>query len=137
MKKYVVGSTKDIPPGTRKLVHVKGRPVAIFNIKGEYFGLFDRCPHEGGSLCRGALTGLVESNMPGEYTYSRQGEIVRCPWHGWEFDVRTGKSYCAPDRIQARSFAVGVEEGRQLVEGPYVAETVPVTVEDEYLVVQM
>ncbi|MCS0502033.1 Rieske (2Fe-2S) protein [Ancylobacter mangrovi] len=137
MKKYVVGSTKDIPEGSRTLVHVKGRPIAIFNIKGEYFGLFDRCPHLGGSLCRGALTGLIQSKMPGEYSFVREGEIVRCPWHGWEFDIRTGKSYCDPEKIRARNFPVSVEDGRHLMEGPYVAETVPVKVEDDYVVVEL
>jgi 3-phenylpropionate/trans-cinnamate dioxygenase ferredoxin subunit len=137
MSKYVVGSARDIPEGGRKLVHVKGRPIAIFNIKGEYFGLYDRCPHLGGSLCRGALTGLVEAKTPGDYSFTRMGEILRCPWHGWEFDIRTGQSYCKPDKVKARSFPVTVEEGSQIVEGPYVAETVPVTIEDEYVVVEV
>src|SRR3546814_14626498 len=106
MKKFVIATTKEIPPGTRKLVHVKGRPIAVFNIKGEYFGLFDRCPHLGGSLCRGRLTGLVQSKSPGEYQYSREGEILRCPRHGWEVDVRTGKSYRSEER------GVGTESSR-------------------------
>ncbi|MFC7397204.1 Rieske (2Fe-2S) protein [Chelatococcus sp. GCM10030263] len=137
MKKFVVATTKEIPPGARKLVHVKGRPIAVFNIKGEYFGLFDRCPHLGGSLCRGKLTGLVQSKKPGEYQYSREGEILRCPWHGWEFDVRTGQSYCDPERIKVRSYPVDVAEGRELVEGPYIAETVPVSVENDYVVIEL
>ena len=70
--------------------------IVVFNIKGEFFALANRCPHQGGSLCHGQLTGLVEASEPGEYRYSRRGEIIRCPWHGWEFDVRTGKSWCDP-----------------------------------------
>jgi 3-phenylpropionate/trans-cinnamate dioxygenase ferredoxin subunit len=137
MSKHVVASVKELPPGTRKLVNVSGRPIAIFNIKGEYFGLLNRCPHQGGSLVHGILTGLLESDGPGEYRYTRLGEILRCPWHGWEFDVRTGQSYCDPERIQAKPYSVEVSSGKKIVEGPYVAETVPVTIEEDYVVVEI
>jgi 3-phenylpropionate/trans-cinnamate dioxygenase ferredoxin subunit len=96
MSKHVVATVGELPPGSRKLVTVKGRPIAIFNLNGEMFGLLNRCPHQGGGLCHGALTGLVESTRPGEYVFSRDGEILKCPWHGWEFDIRTGQSYCSP-----------------------------------------
>lgn len=137
MSKYVVAAAKDLPPGSRRLVTVKGRPVAIFNIGGEFFGLLNRCPHQGGSLCDGRLIGLLQSREPGDYVYSREGEILRCPWHGWEFDIRTGQSWCEPDKIQVKSYPVDVKPGTQLVEGPYVAETFPVTVEEDYVVVDM
>ena len=137
MAKHVVAAADDIPPGSRKLVTVKGRPIVVFNVAGEYFGLLNRCPHQGGNLCEGKLTGLLEAAAPGQYRYSRQGEILRCPWHGWEFDVRTGQSYCEPDKIKARKFDVSLTEGRSIVEGPYVAETFPVAVEGHYVVVTM
>jgi 3-phenylpropionate/trans-cinnamate dioxygenase ferredoxin subunit len=88
-------------------------------------------------MCEGILTGLIEADEPGHYKYSRKGEIIRCPWHGWEFDVRTGQSYCEPERIQVRSYPVEVAEGQRVVQGPYVAETVPVTVEEQYVVVDV
>ena len=53
MSKHAVAAVNELPPGTRKLVNVKGRAIAIFNIKGEFFALFNRCPHQGGSLCHG------------------------------------------------------------------------------------
>jgi 3-phenylpropionate/trans-cinnamate dioxygenase ferredoxin subunit len=136
MSKHVVAAVRDIPPGSRRLVTVRGRPIAIFNLGGEFFGLFNRCPHQGGSLCDGVLSGLVESDEPGQYRYTRQGEILRCPWHGWEFDVRTGQSWCDPSRIQTRAYPVEVAPGQTVVQGPYVAETVPVTVEEDYVVVE-
>jgi len=135
MSKHVVAAVRDIPPGSRRLVTVRGRPIAIFNVGGEFFGLFNRCPHQGGSLCDGELGGLVESDEPGQYRYTRQGEILRCPWHGWEFDIRTGQSWCDPARIQTRAYPVEVAPGQTLVQGPYVAETIPVTVEEDYVVI--
>ncbi len=80
---------------------------------------------------------MVQSAEPGHYRYSREGEILRCPWHGWEFDIRTGQSYCEPDRIAVKNYLVELQPGRSVVEGPYVAETVPVTVEEQYVVVEV
>ena len=137
MPKHVVAAVGDIPPGTRKLAEVNGRSIVVFNLGGEFFALNNRCPHRGGSLHQGRQTGLVESNEPGNYCYSRQGEIIRCPWHGWEFDIRTGQSWCDPNSVRARNFKVQVEPGSQLLKGPYVAETFPVTVEEDYLVIDL
>ena len=136
MAKHVIAALKEFPAGSRRLVEVKGRPIVVFNINGEFFALANRCPHQGGSLFAGRLTGLVEAHEPGCYRYSRRGEIVRCPWHGWEFDVRTGKSWCEPERVRARQFSVAVAPGAALVEGPYVAETFPVRIEDDYVVLE-
>ncbi len=137
MAKHVVAVTDEIPPGGRKLVEVKGRAIVIFNVGGEYFALNNRCPHKGGSLCQGRLTGLVESVEPGSYRYSRRGEIIRCPWHGWEFDIRTGRSRCDPQTLRARNYAVSVQPGAELMEGQYVAETFPVSVQDNYVVIEI
>ncbi len=117
-------------------MQVGERNIVVFNIKGELFALSDKCPHKGGSLAKGRLTGLVESSAPGDYAYSRPGEIIRCPWHNWEFDVRTGRSWCDPQRMRLANYAVSVEPGAKLVQGPYLAETFPVTVEDDYIVVE-
>lgn len=137
MPKHVVAKVSELPPGSRKLVTVRGRPIAVFNLKGEFFGLLNRCPHQGGSLCDGILTGLIESDEPGQYRYTRAGEIIRCPWHGWEFDIRTGQSWCDPSKIQVRNYKVEIANGRSVVEGPYLAETVPVSVEEDYVIVDV
>ena len=132
-----MSSTPQEHLGGRKLVTVKGRPIAVFNLGGTFFGLLNRCPHQGGPIAEGVLCGLVESREPGRYRYSRAGEILRCPWHGWEFDIRTGRSWCEPDRIAVRSYAVEVAAGAAAAREPYAAETVPVSVEDEYVVVEV
>jgi nitrite reductase/ring-hydroxylating ferredoxin subunit len=137
MVRHVIAPVDELPPGTRKFLTIDERPIAVFNVKGEFFGLLNRCPHQGGSLCAGAVTGLVLSDEPGKYRYERKGEIIRCPWHGWEFDIRTGQSWCEPSRIMAKQYPVEVQEGQSLVKGPYIAETVPVTVEEQYVVVDV
>lgn len=137
MTRHVVARSAEIPPGGRKLVTVDGRGVVVFNLAGEFFALSDQCPHKGGSLAGGLCTGLVESGAPGEYRYSRAGEMIRCPWHQWEFDIRTGRSWCDPRRLRLMKYNVAVEPGAKLVEGPYVAETFKVAVEDDYVVVEV
>ena len=86
----------------------------------------------------GRVGGLVESAAPGEYVFSRPGEMLRCPWHGWEFDLRTGQSWFDPQRTRVRSYPVSVEAGSAtLARGPYIAETYPVTIEAQYLIVEI
>jgi len=137
MSRHVVARADEIAPGTHKVIEVKGREIGVFNLGGEYYALSNRCPHEAGPMCSGKVTGIVLSDGPGTYRIERQGEFVRCPWHGWEFDIRTGQSYCDPKSTRVRSFQVKVEPGQELVKGPYVAETFSVTVEEEYLVIEI
>jgi 3-phenylpropionate/trans-cinnamate dioxygenase ferredoxin subunit len=132
--RHVVAAVRDFPPGTRRRVQVGGRAVVVFNVGGEYFGLLDRCPHQGGPLSKGRLIGLLESSVAGEYRYSRDGEILRCPWHGWEFDLRTGRSCAEPARIRTRTYPVQTEPGAALC-GVLAAETIPVRVEEDYVVI--
>ena len=135
--RHVVATVDEMPPGSRKLVTVRGRPIALFNVAGEYFGIFNTCPHQGGSLCAGHLVGLTTSDGPGHYKHTRKGEMLRCPGHGWEFDIRTGQSWCDPLSVRTRSYNVEVEPGAEVVKGPYVAETFPVTVDRDYVILEM
>ena len=138
MARYVVATIAEILPGGRKIVEVAGRSIGVFNVGGEFVALRNRCPHQGGPLCEGGLSGLLEASAPGEYRYSRPGEMLRCPWHGWEFDLRTGQSWFDPARTRVRNYPVSVEGGESGLEpGPYVAETYPVKVEEQYIVVEV
>ncbi len=137
MARHVVATVDEIPPGARMLVTVGGREIGIFNVAGEYFAIGNRCPHNGGSLCKGRVVGLVEAAEPGCYQVSRRGELVRCPWHGWEFDLRTGKSWCEPERTKVKSYEAKVEPGEALIEGPLRAETFPVSIEKQYVVIEL
>lgn len=147
--KYVVASLEEIPDGGRKIVDAGRRSIGIFNVGGEFFALRNRCPHQGGPLCEGTLWGAVEATVPGEFRAGGKREILTCPYHGWEFHVRTGQSWCDPARLRTRAYEVQVAPGHQLVEqagpapapgrvkGPYVAESFPVEVAGRYIVVDV
>ncbi len=158
MARYIVARADEIPDGARKIVEVAGRSLGVFNLAGEFFALRNRCPHQGGPLCEGKTWGLAQARVPGEITYSRAREILTCAWHGWEFDIRTGRSWCDPDRLRVRRYEVSVESAAPLapgggvvapevrsadmpapglVLGPYTAETFPVMTEGSYLVVEI
>lgn len=137
MSRHIVATVSEIPEGGRFLARVKGREIVIFNLGGEYHALLNRCPHEGASLMHGTQTGLLESPGAGEYCYSRKGEMLRCPWHGWEFDIRTGKSYCDPRSTWVRHFDVTVEPGQALAEGPFTVEKFDVSVDEDYVVLEL
>jgi nitrite reductase/ring-hydroxylating ferredoxin subunit len=139
MPSHVVGRVDAFPESGRLLVEVNRRPVVIFRLGDEWFALLNTCPHQGGSLYEGEQVGLLEADRPNAYRYSRPGEIIRCPWHGWEFDIRTGLSRCRPDAVKVRQFALAVAGSGDLkaldaVEG---VESFEVRPEGEYLVLTM
>ncbi len=116
---------------------VKGRDIALFNVDGNYFAFFNRCPHAGASLCRGKIVRRVDSREPGQYHLAPDPTMLRCPWHGWQFDIATGQAWCDPERLKLRNYPVAVEPGPQLTQGPYLAETFPVAVDRDYVVIDM
>jgi 3-phenylpropionate/trans-cinnamate dioxygenase ferredoxin subunit len=134
-RRYPVARVGEIPDGGRKIIDLEGRSVGVFRVGDEYFAVRNRCPHEGGPLCLGPTTGAVVASDPGTYEWSRAGEILRCPWHGWEFDLRTGASWFDPERVRTRRYAVTVEAG-DAVDEPR-AELYAVSVDDEYVVVDL
>ncbi len=69
-----VARVGEIPAGQGRQVTVNGRWVGLFNVGGSYHAVDNLCLHRGGPLAGGTLSGCV----------------VTCPWHGWQFDVRTG-----------------------------------------------
>jgi nitrite reductase (NADH) small subunit len=93
-----VASVEECPPGTA-LERVAGdRIVALFNVDGQMYALDGICPHQGGPLGKGTLC----------------GEVLSCPWHGWQFNVTNGQHQLNP-RISQPRFSVRVDDGKILV----------------------
>lgn len=105
---HVVGLISDFPPGSRKIVTIANRSIGVFHVNGEFFALRNRCPHAGAPLCEGGLGGLARSSEPGKIDYTRSGEFIRCPWHSWEFDLRTGQSWFDPARVRVKTYQTSV-----------------------------
>jgi 3-phenylpropionate/trans-cinnamate dioxygenase ferredoxin subunit len=137
MNRHVVGRAADLGDGERLIVEVAGRSIGIFRVDGRLYGLRNRCPHAGGELCRGRLLGRLSSRAPGHYEHDLRRPLVRCPWHGWEFDLQTGASVVDARALRVRPYEVQEVPGATLDEGRYRAETVEVSIDDEYLVVTL
>jgi len=96
-----VAKVRDVESGKGLVVVVKGIRVALFNCEGVYYAIKNSCPHMGGELGEGLL----------------QGDVVTCPWHGWRFNVKTGKNPEA-DVVAVRTFEVRVDGDEILIGVP-------------------
>lgn len=114
MGKHVICPSSDLEPGERTIVEVEGLSIGVFNVDGEYHALNNACPHQLAPLCEGTISGTAVSDTVGEYEWTKEGEIIRCPWHNWEFDIATGESVFNPHRVRAGTFEVGVESAEEV-----------------------
>jgi nitrite reductase (NADH) small subunit len=87
-----IAGTEDIPPGTGIVVDAGGKSLAVFNVGGNFYAIDNECAHRGGPLGEGEL----------------EGTIVECPWHGWTYDVTTGRCTSNPTACVA-SYHVAIE----------------------------
>jgi NAD(P)H-dependent nitrite reductase small subunit len=91
----IVGRVEDVPPGRGATVELKsGKELALYHINGEFYAIENFCPHKGASLADGQLC----------------GHAVRCDWHGWRFDVRTGACVNHPNS-PVEIYEVRIEDG--------------------------
>ena len=94
--KHPVARLADLPPGGRKLVHVGKIEIGLFNVDGEIHAYRNICPHAGAPVCLGKIGGTSLPSKVYEYSFGCEGRILRCPWHGWEFDLQTGEHLVDP-----------------------------------------
>ncbi len=113
-KRYVVARVSDIPLGGRLIADVAGRSIGVFNVDGRFYALHNGCPHRGGPLCAGRLGGTTLPAAGHAFAYGREGQVLRCAWHGWEFDVTTGRALADP-AVSARTYALAVEDGNLVI----------------------
>lgn len=138
-ERHVICDVSEVPAGESTIVEVDGLSVGIFNIEGEFFALNNVCPHQLAPLCEGEVTGTVTASKPGEYVWEREGRVIRCPWHHWEFDIRTDASVFNP-HVGTRTFDVAVESheyGAPLSGEAPPIDTYDVAVEEEVVVLYL
>jgi nitrite reductase/ring-hydroxylating ferredoxin subunit len=116
VSRTVVCRTDDLPVGSMREVMVEGRSVLLVrSAEDRFYALRNVCPHQGAPLHRGVLDG---TNLPSawrEFHWGRDREIVRCPWHHYEYDAATGRSLAEPDRLRMATYAVVVEQDQVMV----------------------
>jgi nitrite reductase (NADH) small subunit len=110
-QEFVLGPVSDFPAGSHPIVEVGGRRVGIYNIGGEFFAVQNLCPHALGPICSVDATGTYVPSEPGTLVYGLEGRVLRCPWHGWEYDIATGEALYGVDKRKLATFAVAIDNG--------------------------
>lgn len=121
VRRVVVGAVEGWPPGERRIVvPFRGRAgIGVFNLGGAFHALRNLCPHKLGPLCVGRVAGRPIAAAPpsayvGDPTLERDGEIIRCPWHLWEFDIASGQCLVDP-QMRVKTYPVAIEGGQVVV----------------------
>ncbi|MGH2459727.1 MAG: Rieske (2Fe-2S) protein [Chloroflexota bacterium] len=110
----VVCRVDEISPGSRRIFSIGARGIGVFNVGGQFFAARNVCPHKGGPLCRGRVRPHVVGPEVNRIAFEREGEILKCPWHQWEFDLHTGWSLYAP-RLRVKTYPVLIEAGQVVI----------------------
>lgn len=114
--KQVVCREEELAPGKMKTLRNGGVPIVVVcSAVGEYHAVRGICPHQGALLGRGHLWSLTVSEEPGVYGLAEKAEILRCPWHSFDYDVKTGRCVSDP-RLRVRTYPVSVEDGHIVVD---------------------
>ena len=112
-----IGAVADFEDGKPHRVEVDGRALVVVRQTERFYALRDTCVHQGAQLSAGKVSGTSLPCLPGEeIEYGRIGEILTCPWHGWEYDICTGRSLINPQKIRVATYKVRVKDGRVLVD---------------------
>ena len=107
----------DLADGAHRVELEDGRGLVVVRRQDQWWALRDICPHQGARLSDGQVTGQVaECSLGGEAVLERDGEILVCPWHGWQFDLCTGRSLVDGEKNRVRSYPARIEAGRVLLE---------------------
>ena len=138
MREVNIGPASEFEDPGRKLIGFERFEVAVFKIGGEFYAYLNHCPHMGGPACQGKMIAKVEEEIAADRTskgffFSKSRMHVVCPWHGFEFDIRTGIHPGNP-RARLRKVKVAVTGGDVVITVPDAREHVPVMQEAEIAV---
>lgn len=110
------GPAETIVAGRFTMIVAGTRRIGVTRLaNGELRAVRDRCPHKAADICKGILGGTWLPSAPGELTFGRQGEIVACPWHGYEYDLATGAELFWPGGTPLRMYPAEEADGRVFV----------------------
>jgi nitrite reductase (NADH) small subunit len=110
-----VGAVDDVRREGCRVVDVDGRRVGVISVGDEFYAIADGCPHMGASMCAGSLDGTLVPSAPHELVYGMDQRVIRCPWHGWEFDLESGRSLLEPRRFGLRTYPVSEDDGQLVI----------------------
>jgi nitrite reductase (NADH) small subunit len=114
-----IGEADGFRASSRTIVRAGGQEIGVFHLRGEFVAVRNVCPHRGAPVCHGMITGTMVPSEPGQLAWGLDGLVLRCPWHRWEFDLRSGKPLFGIDeRRRLRRYDVVERDGRLLLRLP-------------------
>jgi nitrite reductase/ring-hydroxylating ferredoxin subunit len=117
MKQIVCKKDELLPGGMIEATLGRVSIVVCRTTDGNFYAFANRCIHQGAPMSKGKICGApAPTDTPGQYHYVREGEILRCPWHGREYDIKDGGRMLADPSLQLRDFKVWVEGDEVLVQ---------------------
>ncbi len=119
MKSFVVGRVGELAEGERRVISCGGTEVGVFNVDGELVAWYNQCAHRGGPVCQGRIYHQVhepvdENGETRMLQYDPKRKNIVCPWHGWEFDLRTGR-HPGGERFALRRAKLEIADGHVYV----------------------
>jgi nitrite reductase (NADH) small subunit len=108
---HPVARVEDLPDDGPLLVTVGALEIGLFRVGEQVLAWRNHCPHMAAPVCRGRVTGTLLTSDVYTYVPGRDGEVLQCPWHGWEFDLRTGRHLAAGSPARLRGYPVEVVDG--------------------------
>ena len=126
MREVNIGPASDFADPGRKIVGFENFEVAMFKLGGEFYAYLNHCPHMGGPACQGKIIAKVEEVIAEDRTskgmaFSKTQMHVVCPWHGFEFDIRTGRHPGNP-KARLRAMKVALSDGDVVITVPDARE---------------
>ncbi|RAR62644.1 nitrite reductase/ring-hydroxylating ferredoxin subunit [Paraburkholderia unamae] len=107
-----VGRLDELPENDALTLDVDGRPVGVFKVGHKVYAVRNLCPHKRAPLARGTVEGtMLPTACAGEYRFGMEGQVLKCPWHGWEFDIETGQCLFGVSDSRVKTYPVSVRDG--------------------------
>jgi nitrite reductase (NADH) small subunit len=113
---FDVGALEDMEEAKATVAVVEGREIGLVRWGDEIYAMRNICPHQFGPVCAGYTMPLIGGESAGALTADPDRPVVICPWHGWEFDARTGQAAWGRSRYKLKVYDVKIEDGRVLVD---------------------
>lgn len=115
MTEHTVASDEELNEGERLVVQLEGREIGVFRVDGELYAYNNWCAHQAGPICEGNVTGTTEATFDSDtletkLEYKCDGEVLNCPWHGWEYDLTSGDCL-SRNGVQLPSYPVEERDG--------------------------
>ena len=117
MAEALIGKVNDFKEGDRRIIYLGDKEIGVFRHEGQFFAYSNYCLHQGGPACEGLTIAHVEERLRPNKTsmglfFSETQMNFVCPWHGYEYDMKTGE--CVADRkLKLRRYEV-VQKGDEL-----------------------